>query len=314
MWRVIIHYRREEESKIKELLKQKQYNVTYGDGTIIVYVPEGEVEDFLTQVENTLDMRYKENIVVADKPKIILGGPVKRTIDMKPATAETPVDELIMKARQLSRIDPGKMLLAVLASMITLIGLWLDSPAIVIGAMLLSPLLGPLYSLSLNLAFGKPKDTWKSLLNIIALIGAAYLTILAISLAIKQQGITIPTNNEITSRTILTPLYALLSILLGYAAILSTRKEVTEAIAGIAIAAALLPPLTVSALLLPANIHESMNALNITIQNITGITAGSLIAIITLNIKPRRNPYINTYTITLALITAAIILYTLITQ
>ncbi|MCE4614384.1 MAG: TIGR00341 family protein [Desulfurococcales archaeon] len=314
MWRVTIHYRREEEDKIKRLLKEKQYNITYGDGTVIAYVPEGEVEDFLTQVENTLDMRYKENIVTADKPKIILGGPVKRTMNMKPSTMETPVDELIMKARQLSRIDPGKTLLAALASMITLIGLWLDSPAIVIGAMLLSPLLGPLYSLSLNLAFGKPRDTWKSLLNIIILTGAAYLTILAISLAIKQQGITIPASNEIISRTILTPLYAVLSILLGYAAILSTRKEVTEAIAGIAIAAALLPPLTVSALLLPVNIHGSMNALNITIQNITGITAGSLIAIITLNIKPRRTPYINTYTITLALVTAAIILYTLITQ
>ncbi|MCE4605766.1 MAG: TIGR00341 family protein [Desulfurococcales archaeon] len=313
MWRVIIHYRREEEDKIRELLEQKQYNVTYWDGTIIVYMPEGEVEDFLTHVENTLDMRYKENIVVADKPKIILGGPVKRTMTTKPATVEAPVDELIMKARQLSRVDPGKTLLAVLASTITLIGLWLDSPAIVIGAMLLSPLLGPLYSLSLNLAFGKPRDTWRSLLNIFILTGAAYLTILAISLAIKQQGITVPANNEITSRTILTPLYAVLSILLGYAAILSTRREVTEAIAGIAIAAALLPPLTVSALLLPVNIHGSMNALNITVQNTTGITAGSLIAIITLNIKPRRNPYINTYTITLALITAAIILYTLIT-
>ena len=314
MWRVTIHYRREEESKIRELLKQKQYSVTYGDGTIIVYVPEGEVEDFLTQVENTLDMRYKENIVVADKPKIILGGPVKRTITMKPSPTETPVDELIMKAKQLSRLDPGKTLLAALASMITLIGLWLDSPAIVIGAMLLSPLLGPLYSFSLNVAFGKPRDTWKSLVNIVILTGAAYLTILTISLVIKQLGIAIPANNEITTRTSLTPLYAVLSILLGYAAILSTRKEVTEAIAGIAIAAALLPPLTVSALFLPANIQESMNALNITIQNITGITAGSLIAIITLNIKPRRNPYINTYTITLALITAAIILYTLITQ
>ncbi|HDL15889.1 MAG TPA: DUF389 domain-containing protein [Euryarchaeota archaeon] len=47
--------------------------------------------------------------------------------------------------------------------------------AILIGAMLLSPLLGPIYSFAINIAVGKIKNAIKSLYTLSALLGSTIL-------------------------------------------------------------------------------------------------------------------------------------------
>ncbi len=293
LWRVIVSYRREEEGRLKQLLEDKPYPTIFTGSQVTVYVPDSDIEEFLTSLENTLDMRYKENTIAADRPSVILGGPAKRLQSKTPG--EKPVDELLARAERDSRIDPGKTLLTGLAAYIAMIGLWLDSPAIVIGAMLLSPLLSPLYALSINIVFGKPRQIALSTANLAALTASAYILVLLTSLGLHTAwGIDPPLNNEILSRTQLyKPIYAVLSVLLGYSALLATRKDVAEAIAGVAVAAALLPPLAVSALLLPVDAGLSLLSLDIALQNILGIIAGIILAVITLGIRPRRSQGLN---------------------
>ena len=293
MWRVIVSYREEEREKLEEYLKDKPYPAVHAGNQVTIYVPDDDIEEFLTGLENTLDMRYKENTIAADRPNVILGGPAKRLKSKTPG--EKPVDELLAKAERDSRIDPGKILLTGLAAYIAVIGLWLDSPAIVIGAMLLSPLLSPLYALSINIVFGKPRQIAVSTANLVALTTSAYILVLLASLALHSGlGIDPPLNHEILSRTQLyKPIYAVLSVLLGYSALLATRKDVAEAIAGVAVAAALLPPLAVSSLLLPVNTRLSLLSLDIALQNILGIIAGIILAVLTLGVRPRRNHGIN---------------------
>ena len=308
MWRVTVSYRRDEEDKLKDLLENKSYLYIFTDTQVIIYVPDSDIEEFLTLLENTLDMRYKENIIAADRPSVILGGPAKRLQAKTPGGK--PVDELLAKAERDSRIDPGKILLTGLAAYIAMIGLWLDSPAIVIGAMLLSPLLSPLYALSINIVFGKPKHIALSTANLAALTTSAYILVLLASLTLHSGlGIDPPLNHEILSRTQLyKPIYAVLSILLGYSALLATRKDVAEAIAGVAVAAALLPPLVVSALLLPINIRLSILSLDIALQNILGIIAGIILAVLTLGVRPRRSQGLNKLYTTTTLLVALILL------
>ena len=293
MWRVIVSYREEEKGKLEGFLKDKPYPVIRQGNQAIIYVPDSDIEEFLTGLENTLDMRYKENTIAADRPNVILGGPAKRLQSKVPG--EKPVDELLAKAEKDSRIDPGKILLTGLAAYIAIIGLWLDSPAIVIGAMLLSPLLSPLYALSINIVFGKPRQVALSTANLAALALSAYILVLIASVTLHTVlGVNPPLNHEILSRTQLhKPVYALLSILLGYSALLATRKDVAEAIAGIAVAAALLPPLAVSALLLPVDTGLSLLSLDIALQNILGIIAGIILAVLTLGVRPRRSQGLN---------------------
>ncbi len=293
MWRVIVSYRREERDKLEEYLKDKPYPTVHTGNQVTIYVPDDEIEEFLTGLENALDMRYKENTIAADRPNVILGGPAKRLQAKTPG--EKPVDELLAKAERDSRIDPGKILLTGLAAYIAMIGLWLDSPAIVIGAMLLSPLLSPLYALSINVVFGKPRQIALSTANLVALTTSAYFLVLLASLVLHTAlGIDPPLNHEILSRTQLyKPIYAVLSVLLGYSALLATRKDVAEAIAGVAVAAALLPPLAVSALLLPVDMRLSLLSLDIALQNILGIIAGIILSVLTLGVRPRRSQGLN---------------------
>ncbi len=303
MWRVTVSYRREERNKLEDYLKDKPYPTVYAGNQVTIYVPDDDIEEFLTGLENTLDMRYKENTIAADRPNVILGGPAKRLQSKTPG--EKPVDELLAKAERDSRIDPGKILLTGLAAYIAMIGLWLDSPAIVIGAMLLSPLLSPLYALSINIVFGKPRQIALSTANLAALAASAYILVLLASLALHTGlGIDPPLNHEILSRTQLyKPVYAVLSVLLGYSALLATRKDVAEAIAGVAVAAALLPPLAVSALLLPVDTRLSLLSLDIALQNILGIIAGIILAVLSLGVKPRRSQGLNQlYTVTTILL------------
>lgn len=129
-----------------------------------------------------------------------------------------------------------------LASMIATLGLVLNSPAVIIGAMLVAPLMSPILSMAMSIVEGDlhmlQSSTAATLLGVVMAV--------SISIAIT---IIIPTNintSEILARTqpnLLDLLVALASGAAGGYAM--GRKEVAAALPGVAIAAALVPPLGV---------------------------------------------------------------------
>lgn len=129
---------------------------------------------------------------------------------------------------------------------IATLGLVLNSPAVVIGAMLISPLMGPIIAAGLALAAADLYLGIKSFLNLLASIGAA----IAISALVVWL---LPLHNptaEILSRTrpnLLDLGVALLSGLAGsLLAFRRTNGAGTSALPGVAIAVALMPPLCAS--------------------------------------------------------------------
>lgn len=133
--------------------------------------------------------------------------------------------------------------LLICSILIASLGLDLNSPAVIIGAMLISPLMAPI--LGVGLAVGiNDKDTL-----IIALrhFGIAILIALASSIlyfALTPLGTITP---EIQARTAPTLLDGLVAIFGGLAGIISTsRRDKSNALPGVAIATALMPPLCVT--------------------------------------------------------------------
>ena len=121
------------------------------------------------------------------------------------------------------------------------IGLNVSSTAVVIGAMLISPLMGPIVGVGISVAINDIDTLRKSFLNLGVMVG---LSVFTAFLYFKLSPLTELTP-ELESRTAPTILDVFVAIFGGLALIVAKSKRGTmpNAIAGVAIATALMPPL-----------------------------------------------------------------------
>lgn len=128
-------------------------------------------------------------------------------------------------------------------AMLASIGLDTNSPAVIIGAMLISPLMSPILGIGLSVGINDREHLILALENfaiaVIAVLGVSTIYFWATPLGAPTA--------EITARTYPTILDVLVAIFGGIAGIVAgSRKEKTNAIPGVAIATALMPPLCVA--------------------------------------------------------------------
>lgn len=121
------------------------------------------------------------------------------------------------------------------------IGLNVSSTAVVIGAMLISPLMGPIVGVGLSVAINDVDTLKRSLVNLGVMIGLSVLTAYLYFLLSPLTKLT----PELEARTYPTILDVLVAIFGGLALIVAKTKKGTIAsvIFGVAIATALMPPL-----------------------------------------------------------------------
>ena len=127
---------------------------------------------------------------------------------------------------------------------IATLGLALNSPAVIIGAMLISPLMGPILASGLALATGDFILATRSAVNLLLSCLAAILFAVVLVALLPFKEITA----EIAARTepnTLDLVIALFSGAVGSIAICKEVKGVVTSIPGVAIAVALMPPLCV---------------------------------------------------------------------
>jgi len=130
-----------------------------------------------------------------------------------------------------------------LAALIATFGLIVNSAPTIIGAMIISPLMSPILSLSYGLVTFDPKLITRSILTVA--VGAVLVVAIAFAGSLLT-GFRLA-GSEILSRT--SPTLFDLGVALaagGAAAFSQTRRSIGNSIAGVAIAVALVPPLAVS--------------------------------------------------------------------
>ena len=127
--------------------------------------------------------------------------------------------------------------------MVASLGLDLNSPAVIIGAMLISPLMSPILGIGLGIGVNDKKTLVISLRHFGIAIAIALVTSVLYFKLTPFGNIT----DEIMSRTSPTLLDGLVAIFGGLAGVISiTRLDKSNAIPGVAIATALMPPLCVA--------------------------------------------------------------------
>lgn len=140
-----------------------------------------------------------------------------------------------------SGLSPRYLFMTMMSAGIAVLGLLLSSPAVVIGAMLISPLMGPILGIGFGLALFDFAELRRALAAFA--LGSTFAVVFTalIVLASPLQA----TTAEIMSRTrpnLFDLLVALFAALAGTFAIIRGRGET---IVGVAIATALMPPLAV---------------------------------------------------------------------
>ena len=135
---------------------------------------------------------------------------------------------------------PNVIILAC-AIVIASVGLNVNSIPVIIGAMLISPVMGPILGLGLGLGTEDGKLLKDSLKNFAIMVG---ISILASSVFFFLSPLTLENPSELLARTNPTIYDVLIALFGGFAGILETsRKEKGTVISGVAIATALMPPL-----------------------------------------------------------------------
>lgn len=150
-------------------------------------------------------------------------------------------DETIEAVRKDISFQGHNAWILIFSIFVASIGLNADSTAVVIGAMLISPLMGPIVGMGLGTAINDDKMLRRSWTNLIVMVVLSLLTASLYFLITPIKEIT----NELDARTFPTILDVLIAIFGGLALIVAKAKKgtISNAIAGVAIATALMPPL-----------------------------------------------------------------------
>jgi uncharacterized hydrophobic protein (TIGR00271 family) len=173
--------------------------------------------------------------------------------------------------------------LIVLSSIIATLGLLLDSAAVVIGAMLVAPLMSPILGFSLGMVLG---DVRLVRLSIEAMFkGVALALVIAVLIGIVSPFKEL--TDEIIIRTQPTLVDLAVALASGMAgAYALSREEVSAALPGVAISAALMPPLGVAGIgLALGRPRVAGGAFLLFLANIAAISLAGVIVFILLGVR-----------------------------
>ncbi|MBN2345158.1 MAG: TIGR00341 family protein [Candidatus Aminicenantes bacterium] len=154
-------------------------------------------------------------------------------------------EELYADIKDFSEPSWHFMVMVMLSALVAGIGLLRSNPAIVIGAMVIAPLLGP----SVGMAFGTAVGDMALLRRAATTSLAGVLLTVACAFVWGVLSTVDPAIPEIASRTFVGVGDIVLALASGCAAVLSLSKGAASALVGVMIAVALLPPLVAFGLL-----------------------------------------------------------------
>jgi len=175
------------------------------------------------------------------------------------------------------------MVMIILSAIVAAIGLVKDNVAVIIGAMVIAPLLGPNVALSFATTLGDgPLGRNALKTNIIGIIIAFAVSLVLGSFLVIDPGI-----RAIAARTVVSYADIVLALASGIAAALSITAGAPSALIGVMVAVALMPPLVVFGLLLGAgNVRLSFQALELVAINMICINLAGVFTFLVQGVRP----------------------------
>lgn len=248
-------------------------------------------EDVLDKLERLFSWTDKYRIVVFAAEATIprLAGLEKK--EEQPESGETENnkknrlsrEELYADVLDTSVMTGNYLMLVFLASVVAVIGLARDSVAVIIGAMVLAPLLGPNVGLCLATTLGDAKLARESLKTLVSGVGLA----LAVS---TVAGLVVPLpegSAELLSRGVVSYSDMILAIVSGAAGIISFNMGVAASMVGVMVSLSLLPPLAACGMYLGAgHMHQAVAAGILFLANVICLNLAGVVTFLVQGVRP----------------------------
>ncbi|MCG6862997.1 MAG: TIGR00341 family protein, partial [Chromatiaceae bacterium] len=202
----------------------------------------------------------------------------------KQKAVTTTREELYSQIERGARLDGNFLLLTFLSTIVAAIGLAEDNVAVVVGAMVIAPLLGPNIALAFGTSLGDRSLMWQALKTNITGLSAT----LALSFVIGAIWPVNLTSGEILARTDVGIAAVVLALASGAAAVQSLTTGLSSALVGVMVAVALLPPTSTIGLLLGSGQPQlASGAALLLAVNIVCVLLSGMALFLVKGVKPR---------------------------
>jgi uncharacterized hydrophobic protein (TIGR00341 family) len=289
---------KDQSEKVKDLFRQMELLYTFSIVKLVdeecasfsVLIPDQFVDKVIDELSKSVDQRVKENTISVYNVEAFVSTHLNRIEEKARAESSrpNPLESLVQGTERYTRLGGSLLVMALFATLVALAGLFLDNIALVIGAMLLSPLLGPINAFAVNASLGRIRKLLRSQFIILVLL-ASVIALSAAMTFITSLFVNLPITAQITlrGRTSFTDIG--IALILGCAGGLALFVAIPETLVGVAVAVALVPPASVTGIGL-AFLDGSLflGALILTFVYLLGLQLGSALMLRVRIVSPRK--------------------------
>ena len=258
-----------------------KYKSKYSGRSFVIYsvnVPDAFLDKLINDITSAIDLRLIENVLTVQRVEAYVSTNLDRLKKKAEAglSNKIPLERLIEDTDPYTRLNSNLVTIALLSSIIALVGLFLDNTLIIIGAMIISPLLGPINAFTVNVSLARSKRALQSEISILVIL-ASIIVLSAVVTYLTSRFVPLTLTPQITSRGRVSIIYIIIAVILGIAGALALFTDIQGMLVGIAIAVALVPPATVTGVgLAYLNIPLLNGALRNTFLNFIGLQLGGI--------------------------------------
>lgn len=265
------------------------WSIAAGRGSIVFHIlsKEAKLQSLIDQIQTRFTKNDDWHLIV-ETIEVYLPTPKEPEEEKASSTehndAATLRESMERELSKNANLDRNYLLLVAFSTLVAAIGMAENNVAVIIGAMVIAPFLGPNLALTFAAAMGNTNLAAKAVKTLFA--GSLFAYVLGVLVSQFWQFQEIPL--ELEMRTSANYSSIVLALASGAAAALSLTNGIASVLVGVMVAVALLPPLTASALFIGhGHIHEALSALLLLAINIICINLSGLLMFILRGIGPR---------------------------
>jgi len=263
-----------------------------GRGRVRVLLPTGKTEEVMDLLQQRFGMKPEFRVILlavqATLPKLEEEEPPPETEaeKKKEASKRSRVsrEELYETITGGTKLTSIFLVTVALSTLVAAIGLVRGDVAIIIGAMVIAPLLGPNVAMALAVTLGDTPLLFKSMRTFTAGIVLAIVIAVVFGLLIQVD----PASPQLAARTYLSLSDMLLALAAGIAGALAYTTGLPAALIGVMVAVALLPPLVTAGLMLGAGQFDlALRATALFTTNVACVNLAGVVTFLFQRIRPR---------------------------
>ncbi len=192
-------------------------------------------------------------------------------------------EELYADVQEMMRTSWPNIVMTILSAVVCAVGLARSNVAVIIGAMVIAPLLGPNVGLALGVTLGDFSLILRALRENILRIGAALVFAVIVGIIFNID----PHVSEIVSRTSISYTDIVIALAAGAAGALALSTGAPATLIGVMVAAALMPPLVVTGMLSALGDYSgALGALQLLAVNLISINLAGVLTFLCVGIRP----------------------------